>query len=309
MKRDTINYTLVGGVVLAALALLLVALVVITGRSGRTTPYFVEYKNVTGLDFGAPVFYEGYRIGQVEEIVPQRRDNKTRYRVEVAVRRDWPIPNDSLAQLASSGLLADVAISIREGGSRIMLAPGGRLKGREAADVFNALNELAGEVTTLTRSHVTPLVRMLTQRIESISGTVDENAPEIIRQARDLLIRLNRVAEGVDQIVGPANRKAVDATLANLAEVTGELKGTQQKLDNAMTEIEGMAVENRPALRRSVQDMAQITSALSRRIDAISHNLEASSRNFQELSRELRKSPNRLLRTPPADDVVVEEED
>ncbi len=308
MKRDTINYTLVGGVVLAALALLLFALFLITGRSGRTHPYFVEYRNVTGLGVGAPVFYEGFRIGQVEEIVPQRKKNQTRYRVEIAVRRDWLIPNDSLAQLASSGLLADVAIAVREGGSKVMVVPGGTLKGREAADVFNALNELAGEVTTLTRKQVTPLVRMLTQRLDSISGTVDANTPEIIRQARDLLIRLNRVAEGVDQMIGPENRKAVDATLANLAVVTGELRGTQEKLDRAMTDIEGAAAETRPALREAVQDMAQITSALSRRIDTIANNLESTSRNFNEFSREVRKSPNRLLRTPPADDVVVEEE-
>jgi len=308
VKRDTINYTLVGFVVLAALALLLIALVVITGRSGRTHDYFVVYRNVTGLGSGAPVFYEGYRIGQVEDIVPQRQANKTRYRVAIAVRRDWQIPSDSLAQLASSGLLADVAISIREGGSGVMLKPGGTLKGREAADVFNALNELAGEVTTLTRTQVTPLVRMLTQRLDSITTSVDENTPEIVRQARDLLIRLNRVAEGVDQMVGPANRKAVDSTLANLAAVTGELRGTQEKLDQAMSDIQGAAAENRPALREAVQDMAQITSALSRRIDAIANNLESTSRNFNEFSREVRKSPNRLLRSPPADDVVVEEE-
>lgn len=308
MKRDAINYTLVGGVVLFAVALLLVGVFVITGRSGRTETYFVQYRNVTGLDFGAPVFYEGYRIGQVEEIEPQRRDNKTSYRVQVAIRRDWSIPDDSLAQLAASGLLADVAIAIREGKSPVMLKPGGMLKGREAADVFNALNELAGEVTSLTRDQVTPLVRTLTKRIESISGTIDDNAPEIVRQARDLLVRLNRVADGVENIVGPDNRRAVDATLKNLAEVTGELKGTQEKLDSAISEIEGAAVENRPALREAVQDMAQITSALSRRIDAIANNLEHASRNVNEFSREIRKSPNRLLRTPPADDVVVEEE-
>ncbi len=307
MKRDAINYTLVGGVVLIALALLLVGVFLITGRSGRTETYFVQYSNVTGLDSGAPVFYEGYRIGQVEEIDPQRRDNKTSYRVEVAIRRDWRIPDDSLAQLAASGILADVAIAIREGKSAVMLKPGGTLKGREAADVFNALNELAGEVTSLTRQQVTPLVRTLTKRIESITGTIDDNAPEIVRQARDLLIRLNRVAEGVDQIVGPDNRRAVDATLQNLAQVTGELKGTQEKLDRVMTELEGAATENRPALREAVQDMAQITSALSRRIDAIANNLEHASRNVNEFSREIRKSPNRLLRTPPADDVVVEE--
>ena len=39
MKRDTVNYTLVGAVVLAAIVLLLVGLALITGRGGATTGY------------------------------------------------------------------------------------------------------------------------------------------------------------------------------------------------------------------------------------------------------------------------------
>ena len=72
MKRDTINYVAVGAVVLAALVLLLVGLALITGRSGAATDYFVHYRNVTGLRYGAPVFYEGYRIGEVAAIEPER---------------------------------------------------------------------------------------------------------------------------------------------------------------------------------------------------------------------------------------------
>ena len=66
-----------------------------------------SYRNVTGLTYGAPVFYEGFRIGQVESIEPERREGKTHYKVELSVRRDWPIPVDSVAALASSGLLAE----------------------------------------------------------------------------------------------------------------------------------------------------------------------------------------------------------
>ena len=66
MKRDTVNYTLVGAVVLAALVLLLVGLALITGRSGATSGYVVRYRNVTGLRYGAPIFYQGYRIGESE---------------------------------------------------------------------------------------------------------------------------------------------------------------------------------------------------------------------------------------------------
>ena len=69
-----------------------------------------------------------------------------------------------------------------------------------------------------------------------------------------------------------------------------------------------LVAENRPDVRNTIRDLAQVTSALAARIDAISHNLESSSRNFNEFTREIRKSPNRLLFTPEADDVVVEDE-
>ena len=83
VKRDTVNYTLVGAVVLAAIVLLLVGLALITGRSGATTGYLVRYHNVTGLRYGAPVFYQGYRIGQVAGITPERTAEGTRYKVEL----------------------------------------------------------------------------------------------------------------------------------------------------------------------------------------------------------------------------------
>ena len=72
MRRDIVNYTLVGAVVLAAIVVLLVGLALITGRSGATTGYVVRYRNVTGLRYGAPVFYQGYRVGEVGGITPER---------------------------------------------------------------------------------------------------------------------------------------------------------------------------------------------------------------------------------------------
>ena len=67
-----------------------------------------------------------------------------------------------------------------------------------------------------------------------------------------------------------------------------------------------MVAENRPDVRNTIRDLAQVTSALAARIDAISHNLESSSRNFNEFTREVRKHPNRLLVTPKADELDKE---
>ncbi|MBW7947575.1 MAG: MCE family protein, partial [Sphingomonadaceae bacterium] len=176
MKRDTLNYALVGAVTLIAFGLLLATLFRITGQHGTSTDYHVHFDNVTGVRVGAPVLYQGFRIGQVRDIVPERGEG-TRYRVELALRSDWPIPVDSVAQLQASGLLADVRIGIRGGESPQMLAPGAELAGIEGGDVFAAMNELAGEITTLSRDRIRPLVETLAMRLDSISGALDSGLP------------------------------------------------------------------------------------------------------------------------------------
>jgi phospholipid/cholesterol/gamma-HCH transport system substrate-binding protein len=302
MKRDSINYVLVGVAVLVAFGLLLATLMAITGRGGAASEYYAYYDNVTGLGYGAPVFYEGFRIGQVAGIEPER-GQKTRYRVELALRSDWPIPADSVARLQSSGLLADTSIGIREGRSPTMLKPGAEIEGAAGGDVFAAVNDLAGELTILTRDRVRPLVDTLSTRLDSISGTIDENLPALVTDARELVQRLNRAADGVNDLLDQPNRDAISATLQDVRRVAAELQQTQQRADTLLTSLHATVEENRPELRQTVLDLAETVSAVARRIDAITHHLESSSRNFDEFAREIRRSPNRLLFTPPADEV------
>ena len=308
MKREQVNYLIVGVVVIAALVLLLMSLAVITGRGGSAVDYAVTYRNVTGLKPGAPVFYEGFRVGQVTGIDPVRGGEHTRYKVALAVRKDWPIPSDSIARLASSGLLADVSIAIREGTAKDVLKPGAELKGEEGSDLFGAMNELATQITILARERIAPMVESIGKNLTSFTGTLDTNAPEIVKQAREILLQLNTAATSMNGFLSPQNKKEVDLTLANIRQVTGDLKATQAKLDNLLGELNGVAAENRPALQATIADLAQITSALAKRIDAIAHNLESSSRNFNEFTREVRKAPNRLLITPKPDKLDEQEQ-
>lgn len=303
MKRDNVNYVLVGLAVLAALVLLLATLAVVTGRGGATERYHVVYGNITGLGEGAPVFYEGFRIGQVSDITPERSPEGTRYRVELALRSDWPIPADSVAQLVSTGLLADVSVGIREGASREVLRPGSEIRGLEGADLFSAMNDLAGELTLLTRERIRPLVDQLGSQLERIGGTLEEGAPELVSQANELLGRLNRSAAALEDALGPENRRAVAELLANVRAVSAELGETRTRADALLDELNATVAENRPQIRAAAADLQLTIGALARRIDAITHHLESSSRNLDEFSREIRRNPNRLLFTAPADEV------
>ena len=301
MKRDNVNYVAVGVVVLAAFVVLLVALAMITGRSGPSTAYYTHYHNVAGLRFGAPVFYEGFRIGQVGSIAPDRDANGIRYKVELSVRKDWPIPKDSIARMTSTGLLADVAVGIVEGKAKETAAPGTELTGAENADIFSAVNELAAQMTDLTRNQIAPLLKNLSEHVDSIAGVIDKNTPELVEQSRALLGRLNRASDSMNDVLKADNRAALAGILNNTNKLTEQLHSTQEKLDDALKQIDGIARENRSGVRDSVDDLRSVLAALSGRIDSISQHLESASRNFDEFSREVRKSPNRLLIAPKAD--------
>jgi phospholipid/cholesterol/gamma-HCH transport system substrate-binding protein len=301
MKRDNVNYVLVGGVVIAAFVLLMVTLAMISGRSGASTEYYTHYRNVTGLRFGAPIFYEGFRIGQVSKIIPERNDKGTIYKIELDVRKDWPIPKDSIAHLTSTGLLADVAIGISEGVSKDPAAPESELKGAESADIFAAMNELAVQITTLTRDQIAPLIKNLSQHVDSIASVIDKNTPELVEQSHVLLTKLTTASESMNDVLKPENRAALSSILANVRDLTHELKSTQQKLDDAMGQLDSIAKENRPGVRQAVDDLRAVLASLSGRVDSIMQHLEVASRNFDEFAREVRKSPNRLLIAPKAD--------
>jgi phospholipid/cholesterol/gamma-HCH transport system substrate-binding protein len=308
VKRDNVNYLMVGIVVLAGFILLLGALVMMTGRSGASTAYYTHYRNVTGLRYGAPVFYEGYRIGQVSAITPEHDPGatgvrSTRYKIELAVRRDWPIPKDSLAHLTSTGLLADVAIGITEGSSKDAAAANSELAGVESSDIFAAMNELAGQLTDLTRNQIAPLIKNLSQHVDSIASVIDKNTPELVAQSHALLTRLNAASDSLNDVLKPDNRAAIGAILANVRDMSKELRGTQAKLDDALAQLDSIAKENRPGVRESVDNLRSILAALSGRIDSITQHLEVASRNFDEFAREVRKSPNRILLSPKADSV------
>jgi phospholipid/cholesterol/gamma-HCH transport system substrate-binding protein len=311
VKRDNVNYLMVGIVVAAGFVILLAALVMITGRSGAATAYYTHYRNVTGLRYGAPVFYEGYRIGQVASITPERGAGAdgvrtTRYKIELAVRRDWPIPKDSLAHLTSTGLLADVAIGITEGSSKDAAAPNSELTGVESSDIFAVVNELAAQLTDLTRNQIAPLIKNLSQHVDSIASVIDKNTPELVAQSHALLTRLNNASDSLNDILKADNRASIAAILGNVRDTTRELRGTQAKLDETLAQLNGIAKENRPGVRDSVDNLRSVLSALSGRMDSISQHLEGASRNFDEFAREVRKSPNRILLSPKADNVEEE---
>ena len=69
MRDPKKNYIVVGTFLLVLVAALIVWLSVLSGRTEATDPYFMEFNNVMGLTEGGQILFEGYPVGQIEEIL------------------------------------------------------------------------------------------------------------------------------------------------------------------------------------------------------------------------------------------------
>ncbi|MFQ5785541.1 MAG: MlaD family protein [Alphaproteobacteria bacterium] len=329
MRSRNLNYVAVGFFVLAMLGATIGAVVVINGRARVTDGYYVVLDNVADVKFGTQVRYEGYPVGQVEDIEPEAEGARMRFRVHVGVERGWRIPADSVARIGSTSFLAAKTIDIASGRSAAMLSPGDTIAGAPPADVFAVMSAVAGEVSDLNRDSVKPLiarvdgmVARLGSRLErdltrllatlnTLAETVNKDAPTLTASFEDLAGELNASARNLRRLLSPGNVETVERVLVNvegaslsLAAVTRDLETTGREVGSLMRRLDAMVSENRGDVDKSLRDARYTLRAVAQNINAIMHNLDGTSRNMNEFSRMIRRNPGLLLGGPPPEEVV-----
>ena len=320
MKRDTINYVAVGAFVLAMGVGSLVLMYAITGRSGPSDSYYTYYNNVGGVKFGTGVFYEGYRVGQVENVEPEGAGPGLRYKIELSVIEGWSIPSDSVARIVSGGLISAMTIEISGGQSAQLIAPGGVIPGEEPANLFAALSQAAGELQKLSKDGLKPL-------LDNVNNSVTRLADEYVALRRDDLtpfidgLRKNTddLASRLQSVLNEANQERISSILTNvdgaasgLNTLVVRIEETRVALHQTVDGLNGVVMENRPGLKDAVANLQAslkslnvVLGSLESRIDTILYHVENSALHASEFAREIRGNPGSLLRggSPPEEGV------
>jgi phospholipid/cholesterol/gamma-HCH transport system substrate-binding protein len=130
MQRDVME-PIVGGLVLLIAAAFAWFAYTTTGLGGRQGYEIgANFDRVGGLSTGSDVRMSGVKIGTVTALA---LDPKT-YLADVrfSVGSTIEVPDDSVAQITSEGLLGSQYLNIVPGASDTMVKPGGRLKYSQA---------------------------------------------------------------------------------------------------------------------------------------------------------------------------------
>ncbi|MDH5187663.1 MAG: MlaD family protein [Rhodospirillaceae bacterium] len=294
MNTPKMNYVAVGGFVIAALVGVIIAVATLTGQTGATDKYFSVYSNVTGVKFGTQVFYEGYPVGQVEEVIPIVEGGAMKFKVDFEVTEGWQIPSDSVARIGAAGLLSSISINIDAGKSATALKPGAQVAGREAADLFSVMSDMAGEVSSIAENDIRPLLATINRTADSFAATVDTVGVLMNEDGERMVKKFAALADDLSERA-PRIAKNIDDGTAGFATLAKDLGETQAKLDKLLDVTGSMVGENRSQVRQSISDLKHVADSLARHVDAVNQNLEGTARNMFEFSREIRQNPSLLL--------------
>lgn len=320
MRSSKINYLVVGVFVVAMVAALVTSVALLTGRTGAVDEYFTYYSNVTGVKFGTQVVYEGFPIGQVEDVTPEEKDGRMRFRVDFGVTQGWRIPADSVVEIAAPGLLAAVTLSIHAGTDTTSLKPGQQVTSQERSDIFAVVSSVASDLGNLAETDIKPLLHNVNKAVVSVNRIIDKEGETLFRDARaavnelagvvavmaervpkiaddieTFVAKMNQTSDEFLRLITPANREKMEGIIANLDEAAKKADTALQAMNAMLTEVRTLVLKENSDVQRTIGETRYIVESVSRHIDAINQNMEGAARNMYEFTRQIRQNPGLLL--------------
>jgi phospholipid/cholesterol/gamma-HCH transport system substrate-binding protein len=197
------NYVAVGAFVLACVFGLVIALLWLAGAQySEEFAYYRTYftGSVTGLGDGTIVRYNGIQVGHVSKVDFDPDDPK-RVIVTLQINPTLNIPADSEASIASEGLTGGNYVEI-DGGTKAA----GYLPHKTWGDY--------------------PVIRSKPSTLQQL----EQSAPELVA-------KLNKAADKLNDLLGDKNRKAVAEILQNLNGTLAAINRHSKDIENTLANV------------------------------------------------------------------------
>jgi len=296
-----ISPTLIGGFVLGALALLVIAVIAFgSGRLLRQTKEFVAYfdGDVNGLHIGAPVKFRGVEVGSVKRILLQLDKSMEVRSIPVVFEIDL---EKVTSRGATATLLEDpsaLKVAIDQG-LRAQLRSESLLTGVLYIGIdFFPGTPVKLVQTTGSKYPEIPTVPTVLERAEVTIGEILAKLREV--DFKGLTDAVSRAVDGVGQLVNsPALNSALrrlDQTMPKIDQAIVEIRKMTSNLDGNITTLSTNLEQTSDAARGAMQQAAltlKQTDAALKEAEAAMINIrgisDPDSVTFYELGRSLRE--------------------
>ena len=296
-----ISPTLIGGFVLGAVVLLVIAVIAFgSGRLFRKTKEFVVYfdRDVNGLNIGAPVKFKGVEVGSVKNILLQLDQSLEVPSIPVVFEID-------LKKITSRGgtltLLEDPAAlkAAIDRGLRAQL----RTESLVTGVLYIGIDLFPGTPVKFVQAAGSkypeiPAVPTTLERVEVTAGEILAKLSEV--DFKGMMDSVSRAVDGVGQLVNsPALKSALqrlDQMMPKIDQAIAEIRKTTGNLDGNITTLSANLEQTSDAARGAMQQASltlKQTDAALKEAEAAMINIrgisDPDSITFYELGRSLRE--------------------
>jgi phospholipid/cholesterol/gamma-HCH transport system substrate-binding protein len=315
--RSLLSDVKVGTFVLAGLIILIVGSLWIIGSSyfvGKRVEYQVLLKDSAGVKVGDRVRLAGVSVGRIQQVT-LRPEDPWPVLLQVALRPEIPVREDSSASIASSGLMGTSFLQILPGSLESpLLPPGGTIRGQESRGIEGTLSQveaisdkvlgildqtsgLIDEVSAELGPMLGQLTKLLSEEnvenigavLAGVRGTLDDVAPRVgtlLARLESLTESLEGGAEGMPDLMSRASTLLddLDAALGpDGSRLAGLLEAAQSSLgsaDDALSVIR----DNRGEIEATLIDLRDTVA------------------NLKAFSEQIKQRPASLIRNTPEPD-------
>ena len=185
--------------------------------------YYVYFDDVTGLQESSRVKMRGVEVGNVRSITLMEDQVK----VEIAIDADYEdmIPDNSIAEIASAGLMGGMEIYIIQGDSETSMPDGGTFEGRVRPDILGSLADKGGE-----------LLDGLNVTVENLNTLLEANSENIGK----LVANLESVTASIDEML-TASSDEIEGALGDLHSFTTMLSESSADIQAMITNLESFS--------------------------------------------------------------------
>lgn len=244
--------------------------------------YYAYYSNVDGLAVASPVQVNGYKVGQVREIIYDYAD-PGKIKVMLAMDKKLSIPADSYAEMGQT-MLSGAYINLKIGKSAKKLAvgeeiPSGTSNGLMESisnEIMPAISQIMPKIDSLLSNLNTlvadPALLQSIQRLdgitanvlgvtEGLSNTMSRDMPLVVRDARSITHQIDSVSANLLALSKTLKQLPIATTMANVNDITANLSNFATKL-NSSTSTLGRLTNDDELYHRLNQVSADIDSLI-----------------------------------------------
>lgn len=252
----------IGFIVLATIILVIWGINFLKGRNvlKRTDVYYAVYDNVQGLEYGAPVFINGFKVGLINNIgFDKVRLDK--FIVAFVVEKQYGIPRGSVVRIASPDLISSKALMIDLAISEKVHSYGDTLFSVTEESMINRL-----------QAEVDPIIQNTASAMMKIDSLLSDLS---LLFNQESINNLKSTIENTGQLTGRINEQfspdgKLSLTIENLENFSSALSENRDKLSNTLANISDISdTLAHSGLGETMENMTLVTEELSLLLNSI----------------------------------------